>query len=256
MPITDRTITNAITVEAPPQRVWDALTLERELNRWETTEAHLDLRTGGDFLYVYEYGPPRPGTFLVVEPPRRMVQVNMVFNQDRSYRYLNSVDLEPVADGTRVTVVVEGFGSDEEQRWLCESMDLGWETDLRILKGWVEEARDLRPELWRGLYLGVAFVTAPGGGVKLLEVFPGAPAWEAGLRPGDVVHEAGGRAIADFRTLRAVISDCEIGDEITLRGVRDGERMCTTARFADYRDAAPAGTTTEAEAATDVPAGV
>jgi uncharacterized protein YndB with AHSA1/START domain len=235
MPVADRTITNSIAIAASPERVWDALTLERELNRWETTEAHLDLRTGGDFLYVYQYGPPRPGTFLVVDPPKRMTQLNLVFNGDRSFRYVNTNTLTPTDEGTLLTVVVEGFGDDEVERWLCESMDLGWETDLQILKAWVERGVDLRAELWRGLNMGVAYVSAPAGGIKLLEVFDGGPANRSGLRVGDVIVAMDGRGCDDFRGFRRLLSDCEIGQTVDIDYERDGVRSTASLTFGDAR---------------------
>lgn len=235
MPVAERTITNSIAIAAPPERVWDALTLERELNQWETTEAHLDLRTGGDFLYVYQYGPPRPGTFLVVDPPKRMTQLNLVFNGDRSFRYVNTNTLTPTDEGTLLTVVVEGFGDDEVERWLCESMDLGWETDLQILKAWVERGVDLRAELWRGLNMGVAYVSAPTGGIKLLEVFGDGPADRSGLRVGDVVVAMDGRGFDDFRGFRRLLSDCEIGQTVAIDYERGGERRTASLTFGDAR---------------------
>lgn len=240
MPIYGRTIEQSISIAAPPERVWRALTDVRELNRWETTEAHLDLRVGGDFLYVFEYGPPRPGTFLAIDPPRRLVQLNQVYNRDRAFRYVNAVTLEPSATGTRLSVLVEGFGDDEVERWLCESMDLGWEGDLQLLKGWVEEGRDLRSEIWPGLYMGVEYLSEPGGGVRLLEVYAGAQAHAAGLRPRDVIVRLDGREVEDFRGFRALLAGYAIGDQATVDFVHDGEERSARVTFGDAVAAASA----------------
>src|SRR4051794_5788261 len=233
MPIHGRHIEQSLQIAAPPERVWNALTQPSELNCWETTEAHLDLRTGGDFLYVFAYGPPRPGTFLAVDPPRRMVQLNFVYNGDRNFRYVNALTLTGTADGTVVDVLVEGFGDDEVERWLCESMDLGWEGDLQLLKVWVEEGRDARPDIWPGLYLGIAYLSAPGGGIKSREVFPGAPAAHAGIRPGDILTHLGGRTVTDFRGFRALLGAFAIGDRTTVDGSRDGSPYTVEITFGD-----------------------
>jgi len=249
MPIHGRTIEHSLSIAAPPERVWTALTDIRELNQWETTEAHLDLRVGGDFLYVFEYGPPRPGTFLAIDPPRRLVQLNQVYNRDRSFRYVNSVTLSPTPVGTQLDVLVEGFGDDDVERWLCESMDLGWEGDLKLLKAWLEQGRDLRSEVWPGLYMGVAYLSEPGGGIRLLEVFVGAPAYAAGLRPGDVILCLDGEAVEDFRGFRRLLGGYAIGDTVTLDYVRDGTAASVTLTFADAVEAETARAAREQAAA-------
>src|SRR3954468_12874301 len=112
----ERSCLNSITVRADRDRLWAALTDPAELNRWETTDAHLDLRPGGGFLYEYAYGPSRPGTFLVVDPPRRLIQDNLVFNNNRSFHYLNTLELEVRDGGTAVSVLVEGYGDDPDEQ--------------------------------------------------------------------------------------------------------------------------------------------
>jgi uncharacterized protein YndB with AHSA1/START domain len=240
MPIYGRTIRHTVFLRARPERVWRAMTDVDELNRWETVEAHLDLRTGGDFLYVFAYGPPRPGTFLALEPPRRMVQLNMVYNRDRSFRYVNSntLTLDPRSGGSRLDVVVEGFGDDDVERWLCESMDLGWEGDLQLLKGWVEQGRDLRPEVWPGLHMGVAYLSQPGGGIRLLEVFRGDPADIAGLVVGDVIVGLDGAEVEDFRGFRHLLGRHAIGDTVVVDALRDGRPFSTELTFGDALAAA------------------
>ncbi|GAA3727871.1 hypothetical protein GCM10022225_06590 [Plantactinospora mayteni] len=226
-----RSSLNSVTIDASRERVWSALTDPRELNQWETTDAHLDLRPSGCFLYEYAYGPSRPGTFLVVDPPRRLVQDNMVFNHNSSFHYLNTIDLTPGDGGTVVSVLLEGYTDEPDEQWLRESMDLGWATDLQVLKAWVERGEDIRPQVWRGLRMGLRYVSAaaaPGAasdsGVLLLEVLPGLPAEQAGLRAGDVVTALDGRKVEDFRGLRALLGDYQPGDTTMFSVVRGEER--------------------------------
>jgi len=62
------------------------------------------------------------------------------------------------------------------------------------------------------IYIGkqVEFVNQPfyvpsGRGVMALEVFPGTPAWQAGLRSGDTVTEIDGRSVSDKASLDLVL---------------------------------------------------
>jgi uncharacterized protein YndB with AHSA1/START domain len=224
-----RSIRNEIVIDAPAERIWQALTDPHELNRWETTDAHLDLRPSGGFLYEYAYGPSRPGTFLVVDPPVRLMQDNLVFDENRSFHYVNTIDLSPApGGGTTVAVLVEGYGPDLAEQWLRESMDLGWATDLQVLKAWVERGEDIRPIVWRGLKMGLRYVSAaaadPGAsGILLLVVLPGLPAEQAGLRPGDVVVAVDGSKVGDFRGFRKLIGGHDPGDTVTLSVLRHGD---------------------------------
>lgn len=223
---------NSIVIAATRERVWLAITDSAELNLWETTSAHLDLRPGGGFLYEYAYGPSRPGTFLVVDPPNRLMQDNLVFHHDTSHHYVNTNTLETVPDGTRLTVRVEGYGDGDEERWLMESMDLGWETDLKILKAFVEWGEDLRPQLWRGLRIGMQYVSheagRPGrdgaaGGIRLLEALADGPAEAAGLAAGDVVVALDGRPITTgFRGFRTLLERYRPGDTAVFSVLRGG----------------------------------
>jgi uncharacterized protein YndB with AHSA1/START domain len=223
-----RNSSNTIIIEAARDRVWAALTDTGELNRWETTDAHLDLRVGGSFLYEYAYGPSRPGTFMVVDPPRRLVQDNLVFNDNDSYHYLNTIDLEDLDDRrTAVTVLLEGYGSGVAEQWLRESMDLGWATDLKVLKAYVEDGEDIRPVVWQGLRMGLRYVSADvvtegQRGIQVLAVVDGAPAADAGLRPGDVVVALDDREFDDFRGFRALLSPYKPGDGAVFGVLRDG----------------------------------
>jgi uncharacterized protein YndB with AHSA1/START domain len=231
---------NSVTIAADLERVWRALTDSAELNRWETTDAHLDLRPGGAFLYEYAYGPSRPGTFLVVDPPRRLIQDNLVFNHDDSHHYLSTIDLRICDGGTEVSVLVEGYGDHPDEQWLRESMDLGWATDLQVLKAWVERGEDIRSQVWKGLRMGLRYTSAAtvpeaaaGTGILVLEVFAGSPAARAGLCTGDVVTALAGQKVADFRGFRELLAPYQPGDTATFSLTRGGQRLDLPLTFGD-----------------------
>lgn len=62
-------------------------------------------------------------------------------------------------------------------------------------------------------------------GLLVLRVVPGTPAAQMGLRPGDVVVEAGGRSVAGAADLRAPFTEVTPGDSVVVRWVRRGEEM-------------------------------
>lgn len=220
---------HTIVIAADRQRVWDALTSPAERNKYVCTENQADLRPGGAFIELFQYGPPRAGIFLVVNEPHRLVQENFVFDRGTSYRYYNAFTLsETETPGTTsVTIDVEGFSRNDSEDWLRESMDVGWRTELEVLKAYVETGEDIRPRVWKGVLMGLRFVTASTehtpAGVRIIDVIDGSPAAAAGIRTGDVITGVDGIKVADFVEFRAQISQFQPGDRATFQVWRDGE---------------------------------
>jgi PDZ domain-containing protein len=71
-------------------------------------------------------------------------------------------------------------------------------------------------------------VVVRGGGVRVDQVAPDAPAHAAGLAPGMVVDRIDGAPVRSLGALRTVLADREPGDAVTL-GVLDGSRRRTIA---------------------------
>jgi uncharacterized protein YndB with AHSA1/START domain len=218
---------HTIAIDATRQRVWDALTIPGERDKYVTTENQADLRPGGAFIEVFQYGPARAGVFLVVDEPNLLVQENFVFDRGVSHRYYNRIALADSFGGTSVTVAVEGFSRNESETWLRENMSVGWHTELRVLKAYVETGEDIRPVVWRGVLMGLRFVTArdPGGppGVRVIDVIAGTPAAAAGLRRDDVIVAVDGTKIADFVEFRGQVSQFSPGETAAFSVWRAGD---------------------------------
>ena len=87
------------------------ITQPERLRRWQTVSARVDLRVGGDYRWTVTPGHSAAGTFREIEPGRRVVfgwgwEGNPDIAPDTS---VVSIDLEPVADGTKVTLVHDGL---------------------------------------------------------------------------------------------------------------------------------------------------
>ena len=92
------------------------ITEPERLRRWQAVSARVDLRAGGDYRWTITPGHVAAGIFREVEPGRRVVfgwgwEGNPNLAPDAS---TVSIDLEPVADGTRVTLTHEGLTGDQE----------------------------------------------------------------------------------------------------------------------------------------------
>ena len=83
-----------------------------------------------------------------------------------------------------------------------------------------------------GAVLGVSLVEWDGG-LLVEQVFPGTPAREAGLRPGDVLRELDGERVRDVADLREALSDLEPGERYELGIDRAGEPVTLEVVHAD-----------------------
>ncbi len=102
-----------------PVGIDDAFALITEperLRRWETVSARVDLRVGGEYRFAINPGHAAAGTYREVEPGRRVVfgwgwEGDDALPPDSS---TVTITVEPVAEGTRVTLVHEGLTAEQE----------------------------------------------------------------------------------------------------------------------------------------------
>ena len=66
----DDPIRREVTVDAPPDVVWDALTDPDELAAWFGAEAEVDLRVGGAVRFRWPDGSERRGLVVDLDPPQ------------------------------------------------------------------------------------------------------------------------------------------------------------------------------------------
>ena len=79
----------------------------------------------------------------------------------------------------------------------------------------------------QGRYLGIDEMPVVDGGVRgmrIMRVYPGSAAEQAGLQPGDVIHSANGYAIQEYGNLTWVISNLPPNGilRMSVRTARDG----------------------------------
>jgi len=84
--------------------------------------------------------------------------------------------------------------------------------------------------------LGGYFGVADGEGALVAELDEDGPAYEAGLRAGDVIIEMDGNKIEDKSDVLDVLSDKEEGDEVTIQVLRKGSKQNFTVKVAEEED--------------------
>jgi uncharacterized protein YndB with AHSA1/START domain len=109
-------ITRSAEVPAPPDRVWEALTEAGEVSTWFGAEAGGDIEVGGRIRFRWEDGRERVAVMEELDRPRRLSFRWLPFERypDGETRVLGpgriEIGLEPLPEGTRITVIEEGPG--------------------------------------------------------------------------------------------------------------------------------------------------
>jgi len=104
-------------------------------------------------------------------------------------------------------------------------------TAKRVLEQIVEHGRVVRG--WLGVEVGNVVVVADSGlpgaarGATVVEVYPGGPAAQAGLQPGDILLKMGKHPIIDPADLRAQEAELAPGTKVEVSGLRTGEPFST-----------------------------
>jgi uncharacterized protein YndB with AHSA1/START domain len=145
-------VVSEIHIAAPPDRVFKALTDERELIRWFNDPScpvkfwKMDARPGGAYSYATEKGTvvlnnirefECEGQILEFDPPRLLVYTWIAnWHTDKSRRTIVRWELTPDAAGTRVRVTHSGLA---QEAAAGKDYTRGWPGLLDALKKFTEK---------------------------------------------------------------------------------------------------------------------
>jgi serine protease Do len=105
----------------------------------------------------------------------------------------------------------------------------------RVTRGWLGVGvQPLTPEI--AMVLGLASTR----GALVSQIRPGSPAAMAGIERGDVIVSYRGKEIEDLRSLPRAVSATEVGEQVELVLIRDGERRTVAARVGELAELRPA----------------
>jgi uncharacterized protein YndB with AHSA1/START domain len=131
-------------LHADPQRVFDALTQPRHLNKYFTTHATVDLQVGGR----YDHGDGESGKFLKVAVPRELVYTST----HSKLGFETEVDIKMVPSfplgTTRMRIVHKGLDpqkvTPEMFAWLLRR----WQFLASALQGYLAGQKPVRFDAW------------------------------------------------------------------------------------------------------------
>ena len=115
-------ITREIDIDASPEMVFRFFTEAALLERWLCVQAEVDARPGGGYVFNVTGSHTTRGTFLVVEPGRRLVYTWLFDHVEPPLPTTVEVTLTPVGRGTRVRLHHHGL----EDRPARDRHAAGW----------------------------------------------------------------------------------------------------------------------------------
>jgi len=134
-------IRRELSLQAPRERVWQALTDPAELVRWlPTGEARVDLRSGGSMFLSWQGLDEAEGVIDEVSPTDRLVFRWRIHGSARPYTRV-TVTLDDLPDGrTHLVLVEDGFAAlaDDERDEMIAGNTQGWTEELEELRELVE----------------------------------------------------------------------------------------------------------------------
>jgi uncharacterized protein YndB with AHSA1/START domain len=132
-----------IVIDAPPERVWRAITVPAELERWYAPGRPWEIPTLAPGAVVRFHNTPDEtlvATIAVLDPPRELTL--RWHGGPATPEMTTSFRLAPVAGGTRVTIYETGYDNlpgDAGAAHAAQAAE-GYTASLAALKAWLEEA--------------------------------------------------------------------------------------------------------------------
>jgi uncharacterized protein YndB with AHSA1/START domain len=137
-------IERTVELAHPPAKVWAALTTAEGLGTWFGNEAEIDLRPGGTARMKWSDGPTAEMRVERIEEPRVFGFTWHIYGlpKDDPRRTYVEFTLDPVAAGTRLTVVESGFAQlpDDAFGTAFDGNTRGWASELGELVSYLDAA--------------------------------------------------------------------------------------------------------------------
>jgi uncharacterized protein YndB with AHSA1/START domain len=137
-------IERTVEIAHSPDKVWTALTTAEGLGTWFGNEATIDLRPGGQAKMTWTDGPKADMRVERVEEPTVFGFTWHIYGlpEDDPRRTYVEFTLEPVGDGTRLTVVESGFAqlSEDAYKTAYDGNTRGWASELGELVDYLDAA--------------------------------------------------------------------------------------------------------------------
>ena len=152
------------------------------------------------------------GRFLGLGPDDNFIQTDASINPGNSGGPLFNMAGEVIGVNTAIIASGKGIGFAIPSDYVAELMRAPANQDNSSIRGWLGVyVQDVTEQQAKQLGMGQAH------GTFIDEVLGSAPAYNAGLKKGDLILDADGESIRDGRHLSGIVSESKPGDTIRMR---------------------------------------
>lgn len=204
-----------IIINVSPEKVWAALTIPSERNKWETNTCKLELKPGGDAFFDYGWNSSyhcKVKEFIENE--------KLVFEGDDNN--LTIWTLEEYENGTKVSIEYTGLWIGDLGHYEMDNMAFGTYQFMRNLKSVLENATDIRSSFWKS-WIGVLHTTIHDqeiNGTKVVRVKEGTPAYGL-LEAGDIIVKVDGKDVHSHDDLEIYVTEKASDENLHLKILRN-----------------------------------
>ncbi|MGE7948516.1 SRPBCC domain-containing protein [Lysinibacillus sp. NPDC093688] len=199
-----------IVVNAPLNKVWDALTKPEHLNLWYTKNADIEFCIGGKGYMNHGWGATSEGVFTEIDIMKRFVLQSI----DGDFTTITS--LEEIGDSVKVSIEYQASFIGEMNQSTKENMLFGTSQFLENLKSVYESGTDKRSKFWK-TWIGIAHTTNDGErGTRVLQVKEGSVAAAAGIKPEDIILEVDGEEVGGYESFERTLNKKNVNGNVTL----------------------------------------
>jgi uncharacterized protein YndB with AHSA1/START domain len=141
--LVNRTINKERTINAAPNRVFQALSAKEDLERWFLVKADVELQRGGAIRFEWGPGMVNVGKVLELDAPSRF---GYSWEAMEPTPTTITFELTEEQGGTRLRLIHSGIGEGDVWDQYYTAVNSGWDHHLSNLTAWVETGTCEPPE--------------------------------------------------------------------------------------------------------------
>lgn len=181
------------------------------------------------------------GRVIGAGPYDDFIQTDASINPGNSGGPLLNINGEVVGINTAIVASGQGIGfaipSNMAKEIIPQLKD-----KRRVVRGWLGVAvQRMTPELAR------SFGLTEQKGALVGDVFADSPAYQSGIKHGDVIIEFDGTKIEEMADLPRIVANTPVGKKVTLKVIREGKEQVLTATITEMKEEKPVIAKTDME---------